>query len=534
MSFETFTAALNCAEFPFISNFFNRAVIVPGYDNPPKVPRSATSVENVNPEIGQHYYLENVIPTAEGLMSVGYMQIVPLYNPSTTDFDQAITLRDVDENNFIFSPANGKNYIYRLDAGAWAPKNSFVGWTEDLVTRSFVNGRTFICYQKKNIYEYDAAADTFLPVPFTSPVVEGATVAISEIDGIGSSNNYLLWWKGIIVGWSSLIDPTDLVPNINTGAGFAIPQDVKGPIRAIVPVAGGFIIYTTKNAVAALYTNNARAPFVFREISNAGGIQLPEQVTLEASLGFQYAWTTAGLQKISINGAESLNPAATDFLAGRIYESFDYANKLLTVQKLNASLKVKISYISGRYLLVSYGVPATPQIYTYVLVYDLSMKRWGKLRVDHVDCFYYPYPNVPGFVTETPPKLSIGFLQKDGTVLLLLMDYREKSDNGVILLGQYQLVRQKVATFQSVELDMLDQAYPPAVYLMISTDGKNLQPAQALALLRDTGNAKKYGAPVYSGAGAAPQRTGINFSSLILGTFQLSTAMFVLTRHGNR
>lgn len=535
MSFESFTAALNTAEFPFISQFFNRAVIVPGYDNPPKVPRSATSVENVNPEIGQHYYLENVIPTSEGLMSVGYSQIVPLYTPGTTDFDQAITLRDEDENNFLFSPSNGKNYLYRLDAGAWAPKNSFVGWTGDLVTRSFVNGRTFICYQERNIYEYDRAADTFLPVPtFIPPVVEGVTIGINEIDGIGSSNNYLLWWKGIIVGWSSLIDPTDLVPSINTGAGFAIPQDVKGPIRAIVPVAGGFVIYTTKNAVAALYTNNARAPFVFREISNAGGIQLPEQVTLEASLGFQYAWTTAGLQKISISGAENLNPAASDFLAGRIYESFDPANKLLTVQKLNTSLQVKISYISGRYLIISYGVNSTPQIYTYALVYDLAMKRWGKLRVDHVDCFYYPYPNVPGFVTDTPPKLSVAFLQKDGTVLLMLMDYRTKQDAGVLLLGQYQLVRQKRATFQTVELDILEQAYPSSVYLLLSTDGKNLLPAQQLTLLSTSGNAAKYGAPVYSGSGAAPNRTGVNFSTLIMGTFQLSTAMFTLTRHGNR
>jgi hypothetical protein len=118
--------------------------------------------------------------------------------------------------------------------------------------------------------------------------------------------------------------------------------------------------------------------------------------------------------------------------------------------------------------------------------------------------------------------------------MLLVMDYRVKEDSGVLLLGQYQLVRQKVATFQSVEVDVTVQDYPPEVFLLISADGKNLLSAQALALLRDSGNAKKYGAPIWNGTGAAPQRTGINFSALILGTFQLSTAMFVLTRHGNR
>ena len=353
MSFDRFTAILNAAEFPFVSDFFQRPIIIPGLDNPTRTPKDFYgTTESINYELAQTYYCQDVMPTAEGVMSIGYDQVFGGI-ASAVDFDQVITLRDADENNFLFCPAAGKNYIYLQAIGEWRSYSPFTGWTGDLVTRSYVNGRTFICYQRKNIYEYDYATDTFAAVPIT-----GKTV--TDIDGISNSNNYLLWWDGLTVGWSSLVDPTDLTPSVQTGAGSATPQDVKGEIRAIVPVSGGFIIFTTRNAVGALYTNNARAPFVFREISGAGGIDGPEQVTFDAVGGAQFAWTSAGLQKITATSSEIVSAAATDFLAGQIFESFDPATLSLTVERMTAQLKVKVAYISSRFLVVSYGQEASP------------------------------------------------------------------------------------------------------------------------------------------------------------------------------
>lgn len=526
MSFESFTAVLNATDFPFVSDFFQRAIIVPGIDQPPRVPRPLLGdVSNINAELGQHFYAQNLMPTAEGLMSVGYSQLVPGI-PGNTDFDQVITLRDANENNFLFVPASGKNYIFTANSGAWNATSSFVPVAgSSLVTRAYVNGRTFICYQRDSIREFNVGTGLFNPVAFTFPPGLG----IGNIDVIGASNNYLLWASNITVGWSSLIDPTDLNPSILTGAGLAIPQDVKGPVRAIVATAGGFILYTTKNAVAALFTNNARAPFVFREVSGAGGLQTSEQVSLEASLKEQYAWTTAGLQKISINTTEVMSAAATDFIAGRILETFDLSTLFLTVERLTADMKVKIAFVAGRYLVISYGKSISPQLYTHALVFDTALKRWGKLRVDHVDAFEYPYPNLIGFVTTTPPKQSLAFLQNDGTVQLLLMDYRTRQDQGVLLLGRYQLVRQKYATFQTVELESVQQTYPPNAYLLVSPDGKNNNAPAPLTLLSDGGTIKRYGAP---SNGAA--RTGKNLSLLLTGRMELTTALFTLTRHGNR
>lgn len=525
MSFETFTALLTAKDFPYISDFFTRPVIIPSIDQPPKLPHSLVETDSLNPELGQHYYVQNVMPSGEGLVSVGYaQQVAALLGAS--DFDQCITLRDAAENNFLFAPAKGKNYIFAADTGSWVSKSPFV-FQRTGITRSYVNGRTFICYEHDRILEYDTASGNLNTKAITG-------IDPLNIDCIGASNNYNLAVTGITVNWSSLIEPLDFVPSRLTGASFAIPQDMKGIGRAIVPIAGGFVIYTTKNAVLALYTNNAAAPFVFRELSNAGGIKSPQHVVQEAAAGYHYAWTTNGLQKISVNGAENLSAAASDFFAGRIFESFDLVSLLLTIQRLTVDLEVKISYAAGRYIIVSYGLPTTfPQIFTHALVYDVALKRWGKLRIDHTGCFSYPYPNIIGATSVVPPKQNVAFLKSTGEIDLLIMDYRERADQGVLLLGRYQLVRQKLATFQKLELEGLHTAYPPNAYLLISPDGKNNLPPAQLQLLYDAGNTKAYGVPAPSDTTAAP-RTGKNFSILVTGTFELSTAMITITRHGNR
>lgn len=529
MAYQTFTAALNIAIFPFVSDFFSRSILIPGIDSPPRTPQADTgSKEALNREIAQHYYCQDVMPTVEGLQSVSYTQLIPPYTAAANDFDQVITIRDEDENTFLFAPANGKNYIYRQDVARWVSKSPFVGWAGTLVTKSYVNGRTFICYEDYAIYEYDEAADTFLPVAFTG-------VPATLIDGISASNNYLLWWDGITVGWSSLIDPTDLVENIQTGADSAIPQDVKGPIRCIVPVSGGFIIFTTKNAVAAFYTNNARAPFVFREIQNAGGVQNSEQVAQDGSGGVVYAYTTNGLQEIALNSSKILSPAASDFLSGRIYESFSTSTLTLTVERLNSDLKIKVNFISGRYIVISYGKVTTPQVYTHALVYDTGLERWGKLRLDHVDCFSYPYPNIIGEISNIPAKQQVAFLQKDGTVQLLVMDYRAAYGNAVLILGRYQLARQKAVTFHKMDLEGLKTNYPPSVYLILSFDGRTNQAPKALQEIRSAGNLRTYGSPAADPtSGVAGMRTALSFSILIMGTFELNSAIPTISAQGNR
>lgn len=546
MAKQRFRGALNAAQFPLVSILQARTVVQPQLDNNVRTARSFYGTdESADYSIPQLMYCQDVVPTAEGLQSIGYNTVIdPIIG--AVDFDQAITLRDEDENNFIFSPANGKNYIFNGNIGVWESVNPIVGWTGKLVTRAYVNGRTFFCYEGYGIYEYDGVTNTI-----TKQVVIG--LSDSDIRGIGNSSNYLLAFGDLTVYWSSLVNPLDFVPSLITGAGFAIPQDVKARITAIVGISGGFIVYTAKNAVAAVFTNNTRAPFTFKEVNNAGGILTYEQVTSEQNSGPHYAWTTGGLQKITIQGAEPVSGEVNDFIAGRIYETWDPTTKILTqFQDSAAEFPVKITYIASRFLIVSYATGSSEQ-FNYALFYDTILKRWGKLKIDHVDCFAYPYPNVFGdlswddlgdttwdeledttwaelafgIISDPPSKLTVSFLQQDGTVKILQMDYNKiEQQLGVAIFGKFQLIRAKMMTLQVADFEgVYDSGATSFTMTAISTiDGKNVRQVVPMVTLYEEPKLIRY----------AKRLSGMNFWLVAEGTFALSTYVMEVTMDGDR
>jgi hypothetical protein len=543
-----FRGALNAAQFPLVSVLQGRTVVQPQLDNNVRTVQAFYGTEeSADYSIPQLLYCENVMPTAEGIQSVGYLQVINPH-PSATDFDQAIIIRDEDENNFIFVPAGGNNYFYDSVTSSWISVDPIVA-TDLRVTRAYVNGRTFICYDGLGLFEYNAGLGTFASVPLTG-------IAAADIRGISASNNYLLAFGDLTVYWSSLIDPTDFTPSLITGAGFSIPQDVKAKITNIVGAAGGFVIYTVKNAVSAVYTQNIRAPFAFKEIGNAGGVSTYEQVTSDQSSGPQYIWGTGGLQKITMQGSEPVSAEASDFLAGRIWEYWDPSSKqLIQVNAEDIEFRVKLAYISSRFLVISYSVDSTPT-FQYALIYDTSLKRWGKVKIDHVDCFPYPYyaflgdPTYDelgeisydglgsasydglGFDTSTDPpsKRTVAFLQADGTVKLLLMDYnKEESQAGVAIFGKFQLLRARMLTLQTLDLEgayttNTDGVPRVTVTAMPSLDGKNLDSTVSMKLLLSKHLLQRYGRRV----------AGLNVSVAIEGTFALSSYILEVTADGDR
>jgi len=541
VSKQRFRGALNAAQFPLVSTLQGRTVVQPQLDNNVRTTQAFYgTAESADYSIPQLLYCENVFPTAEGLMSVGFTPIIPALVGASL-FDQAITLRDEDENNFLFAPAGGLNYIYTANAGVWVSTNPIDGAVGRQVSRAYVNGRTFICYQGLGIYEYVSGA-------FTKLALTG--IAEATIDGIGGSNNYLVAFADIIVYWSSLINPTDFAPSITTGAGFSIPQDVKAKITAIVGTAGGFIIYTAKNAVAAVYTNNIRAPFTFKEIANAGGLLTYEQVTGDSSSGPQYAWTTGGLQMITTQKSEPVSAEVNDFFAGKLYETWNATTKqLVQVRTSLNDFAVKITYIGSRFLVLSYGF-STSGIYSYALILDTTLKRWGKIKLDHVDCFNYPYPNLfgdlayddlgtvsyddlgstsyddlsLGLTSVQPSKRTIGFLQADGAVQILVADYSKDANSGVAIFGKFQLIRARMMTMQRLDIECVICAGGATVNLLTSLDGKNLATVDVMQLLGTSLDTQRY----------AKRRTGINFAVVVEGSFALTSYMLEVTAEGDR
>lgn len=551
MAKHRFRGALAAAQFPLVTVLAGRTVNEGRLDLDVKAPQTVlgqpTPSQFNTPQV---LFAQNVMPTAEGMMSVGFQQKIAAVGGGINDFDQAITLRDEDENNFIFVPARGKNYIYDASNGLWESKDPIVGWTGKLVTRAYVNGRTFVCYEGIGIYEYDVATDTFVHL-----VVTG--LADADIRGIGGSSNYLIAFTELEVCWSSLVDPLDFTPSLVTGSGRSIPQDVKARITAVLGISGGFIIYTAKNAVAAVYTNNARAPFTFKEIANAGGIQTYEQVTSEQTSGAQYAWTTGGLQKITVQTAEPVSAEVNDFIAGKMWDTFDPVTKLITENYSDSyEFAVKMSFISSRYVVLSYAVTPDSGVYNYALIYDTVLKRWGRLRIDHVDCFSYPYPNVAGEVTyemlaattyddlsqttyadfdtgvvsDPPSKLTIAFLSATGQVRIALMNYdKEVAEGAVIIFGKFQLQRSKMLQLQQMDLEGVYQEgtafpHPMTVTAVAELPDNKGQLVSPMVLKNRSKKVATY----------LRRLTGLNVNVVVEGTFALSTYLLEVTEDGDR
>jgi hypothetical protein len=533
MAVQRFKLAINAARFPLVSTKGSRAVITPGLDAAPRTPRQYVGNDySVDYNTAQVLYMENVIPVSEGLRSVGYRQRVPASPYS--GFNAALSLRDTAENVQLFSPAGGQNYVCDPLVGTWtaSPVETVWGMTvsptspnqpyNSQVTTAYVNGITVICYSL-----LVSTTNVDMSLMFwddTLKIIRPANVGISNIPfapggiaGISSSNGFLLMWSALSVAWApwngSQFNFSPYENGEYTGSGVQIPEDAGGLITALIPVSGGFIIFTARNAVAAIYNpNNLVSPWAFKEIGGAGGIANYEQATIEGSLAGVYAFTTAGLQRITLNSAENVFPAVADFISGRVIERFNSGTKALTQTNLADDLFTKVTNIGNRYIVVSYGV--VQGSYEYALVYDLTLERWGKLKFTHVDCFNYGY--LPVLVQPGSPLISaqhsIAFLQANGSVHLAEWtdNVGAGRDSGVVIVGRVSLSRSRGTQLNRVEVERTESAN---LSIIPSYDGATNEAPIPFVQVSNAPNLTVYGELVDCK----------NFNILLEGAFNLST-----------
>ena len=562
MAVQRFKISLNAARFPLVSTKGGRAVFIPGLDSAPRTPRQFVGTdESVDYNTAQVLYGENFMPAAEGLVSVGFVDQVPasIWN----DFDSIFPLRDAEENNVLYSPAKGRNYTLTPGSTTWTPDPWQGGvWSETVsvdstntpetatVTYAYVDGKTFVCYSR---IKGDPGGTIDMSLMYWRPdelrldpatlLVTNKPFAPGTIDGVSSSNGFLLLWSDLTIAWAKFNGTSfDFLPYANgafTGSGAQIPEDIQGPITAVIGTAGGCIIFTARNAIAAHYNSqNLVAPWTFREIPNAGGVGSYEQVTVEGSLSTVYAYTTAGMQRISLNSAESIFAEVSDFIAGRNLESFNLVSNVLTPSYPTADLFTKVTNIGNRFIVISYGTVAG--YYDYALIYDMVLERFGKFRAPHTDCFNYSYVAEPAGlrysdlattpysamgavpyddgVAESKLALiaaqhSIGFMLTTG--LLYVADWSIQSpstrgDNGVAIIGRVQLSRSRFTQINRVEIENL---YAGTVWIVPSYDGGTNATAQQLVDVSFGPGVKIFGGLIDCK----------NFLLIVKGRFDLST-----------
>lgn len=506
MSQVTYRANLSAKSFPFVSENFGRSIIVAQYDQ--NFSRAVTAEEDSDQDIGipQLYYCHNVMPHAQGLQSIGYTSILPSV-PGREDFTQIFLLRDGADNKiylgvtelgeFYVSDGTGAPWIYKTIVGA-----------DKLVTVAYVSGISYIYVSNTGCYKYDFGLTAFVSVTLTG--------LPSLATGVTYSAGYLIAWTKSAIYWSSTIDPTDFTPSLLTGAGGGAVESARGAINYCVPHNLGFIVGTADNCIAALFQQNTRYPFQFREIVSSGGMTSLDLVATDANSSNLYAYTTSGLQSISTTQTQTVYPEITDFISGRYFEDFDDTTKSFNTEVLSAAMQKKVAVVADRYLVISYGVSSL----THAIVYDFILKRYGKLKLDHVQCFTYHL--AASGILETP-RQSLAFLKANGSVVVVDFSIASPSLNGTMILGKYQFVRQRLLQLDQITLESVRANQEFELTVMTSLDGKNTVNVTP-TLMYSSGLTREYGC----------REIGKNISLLFQGGFILDSLVLQFNIHAKR
>jgi len=497
----TYRANLKTASFPFLSELFGRSIIVKQQDQ--NYIGGLATKESLDSAIGvpQVYYLHNVVPTDSGYKSVGYREYTPPTFPAGTDLNNVATIRDGAGNSALLGTTSGGNlYVMEKGTSTWtvpigAPAAATIAGKR--VTIAFVSGVTYIYFSNVGCYVYDWTTNTL-----TLTALSGLVAA--DIIGVVGHKGYLLAYSESELAWSSVILATDFVPSLETGAGGGQVEGLRGRIVTAEEVYGGIVIFAEENCIAAQASDNPRFPYTFQPITGSGGLTDYAYVSRDSGSGAVYAYTTSGMQSISLRQAQAVFPEVTDFLSGGLFEDFDELTNELSLTETDDTLILKrLHLVADRYLMVSYGENSL----THALYYDIAYKQWGRLKLEHTDCFELGI--YPTGVTETP-KRTIAFVSDTGRIQTLDTDIVSANSNGVLILGKYQYVRSRLLQLQGVEFENVNVGDTFALYDLPTYDGKVFQPA--IAGYQVTGTTGK--AVAYSF-----HNTAVNHSVLLKGAF---------------
>ncbi len=555
MATQKFKAAVTNSKFPFLYDSAPRAALQQGLDPTARLPFSYMgSAVNADYNSVEMLYCENVVPTAQGFASVRMEDNIPAHGGSS--FVQFGVVRRADESSYLIaislSAFAGTAYLFDPATDTWTSNFFYYSPSEyDVHSIAYVQGRTFYFVQAGVLLELNGDSLSFKYADLTLP----ENYASSDIVCTCGASNYLILATETEILWSTPTDPLEFADTA-LGAGRQTPIDVKGKIRAVVPISGGFIIYTTKNAVAAHFTNRADTPFLFKEILGSAGVLSAEQVTGEANGADHYTYGHAGIQRVSMQRAETVFPDCADFLSGNAYNEWNPTTH--TVDKIvGTQTKVKINLVLNRYLILSYAFSSGQ--FQQALIYDLNLERWGKVRYPHVDVGLLPWAinsaagTRPATIEElTDPiedytqaigqlsiatgkdtiqlellhwRNNIGFMSRDAAIKTMYVenDLEDvESGSGVLVIGHVQITRGRKTTLQEISLDGLVVG---DVYLLPSQEGYARDTAILTTETLAAGNFRQH----------RKRHTSENFDVAIeAGSFSLSSVVIETTIHGSR
>lgn len=532
---------LKASQFPFLTHFLERTSIAQDIGTPE---------QDIKP---QPVYVKNVLPCLQGYDSLDQVGIDNEIGATDVgslgdDFDKIWPFRDENGVQHLFSPAGGKSAILKEGETEW---NSYTNHGGNPVsTRAHRKQLSYFCYAGVAVYRYIAGGPTFQAITLT-----GLTMA--NIRGICSAASYMLAFDLDSIYFTNLDEAANAInftPLLGTAGSFKVLHLI-GKIVAVLPITNGFIVYGEENAVAGLYSGNAENPFTLREIRGSSGIKNTEQAAYASNLGSHFAWTRSGLQQVAAQSAEGGFPELTEFIRSQTLEVFDNISGTIAKTIYDTPFAVKIELLGHRFLCISYGpvVEDAPQIYTECVIYDLDLKRWGKIVEDHVAIFPYTFAGTITFLTfndldattfndlvnttflelftqvGTSPALQyrIGLCKPNGD--LIIYDRANlvaptASSNALIILGR--LAAYKVGVTKTSELEVESGQLTATIYTSLSND--------PFAIDRKTVMREFSRKPNSKSQRFLGQSTGYHHLFALEGRFHLTTGIMRLSLEGSR
>lgn len=491
-----YRATLSNAMWPQRAKNQSRTVVSPAYESLSSRKAELSPSEERDIISPQVFYVENCLPTNYGFQSVGYqVSGTPVVFPNSDElFIHAVRCHAAGAPQVIIAVTNyGEIYLLLYATSTWQKSTvSAAGAKSDAynITAATVNNRIIVHVAGVNRYEYDLSLTDLKPVTFTG-------LETTPLLGIFSTATYLGAWDDDTVYWGAFEDPTDFVPSEITGAGNGVVQAASGKIVACVPTTLGFMIYCEGNTISALATSRADEPFTLREVAASGGVSSIKSIVVDWNSILQYAWTTSGLQQISNTDAKVFVGEFSSMIDAGVIDYLSNTGDILE-ETWSSGVDVQVAVIRDRYLCVSYK-HRTSAVFQWCFVYDFYMKRGGKLRRDHTQILdYYS---------------AIGLLSPMGAVETVMLE----AGRGVIALGKYQHIRQRMLMMDSVEIE--SGASDTQVSLSSALDGLN-KSSYSLGY-KAPGTQKTYFSSV-----------GINHCVLITGTFALNSVILHYHIHG--
>lgn len=388
MAARTFHATLLNTNFPFNFNELGSTLI---YGTPLEqnrgVPQDFLGT-TASDSFGacQAYFLQNCFPTARGYSSLKFERMIPPNPTPMVSASEVFVLRGAGTNLALLVVSDSHLNIFDPESGQWI--SSITSVTPDTrVSVAYVKNQTYVCIEELGIQVYNFQEKKLEPIPFQgiSPV---------SVLGVVSGGDRLVVYSESEIAWSSVLDPTDFTPSLDTGAGSTSVLAIQGEIVTAVSMGEDIIFYTATNAVYAAKTGNLAFPYQFQEIKGSEGVASRYHVTQGTNRNVHISWTASGFQEVSQQGAEYTWPELSQgIIRGQETKVKD---SYLEIVSHNEALDVRLNFVSNRWIAISTRTESQKvagAAFTRAYIFDTLLNRWGSLDLPHYALVQFTSPD---------------------------------------------------------------------------------------------------------------------------------------------